>query len=292
MIASQQASIFQQENEFNEKRYNDRKGSEASFTLSHLSAQGSQGDYNFVRDLRAPIDSLQEQPFISPDQPSNQLLPEPSHTGGQELVSIDIKQCCEEQEAKDPSDLLKIKQEICLSLHNYEREVVKEPEYALIRVKPTEKVLKALSDYSAELSRQDSNQCSKMLNQKNFSKKFGDQLCKYLFKVYDIKCNSKFKDKISWKLLNRYLAGEKMVSRKLTAAAFVKCFQDFVRSYDLDSLNEAKTNENSKLFYKICAVSLKLAFQELDSLTENNLAEGIVIIKKAYPETILEYHYK
>ena len=197
-------------------------------------------------------------------------------------------------------------QEIAAQSCNYEKHLERTEKSVVIRVKPSNFIFESLENHLREnkvklskkararrsLKRSRNKRLQKTItfNQKNFSKKLGDQFCEFVWEEYKFNCSPKLKDKMSWKLLNKYLTGES-VMKGFSAAVFLKAFINFMQRYDLQSINESKTNENSKIYYKICAEGMKIAFLELETLREENEAYGQVVVRKGYPEAIIEYYF-
>lgn len=230
-------------------------------------------------------------------QPGNQAKAESS------LQSVEVADSQRELQCDVEEKRKKEFENTCLQMSNFEKTIESLPESITIRVTPSKLIFDFLEEYITEIKNKGKTgrkkrkfggsrrggQKLKLLNQKNFSKKLGDQFCEYLLKEHKLQCHAKFKDKLSWKLLNKYFGGQKTISKKLPSATFQQLFMDFVRGYDIESLNDSKTNEISKIYYKVCAVSLKVAFHEFEMNKHDLTFDGCLSLHKVYPETILMY---
>lgn len=216
-----------------------------------------------------------------------------------EVIQVERATKSEDSNLDDPLQTI---QAIAMETCNYLIEVDKTSTSVLIKVKPSNIIFEHLDSYlrgtylkgkkkarsraSSKKTKRKKLQKTVTFNQKNFSKKLGDQFCNYLWDEAKVNCNSKFKDKMSWKLLNNYLTGEKVL-KGFSPRALMMAYVKFMQGYDVHSIDESKTNEMSKIYYKICAKSMNVAFQEIEKFRGENF--GQVIVRKGYPEAIIEY---
>lgn len=127
-------------------------------------------------------------------------------------------------------------------------------------------------------------------NQKNFSKKIGDQFCDHLNNEYKMKSNKVLKDKTSWNLLNNLFEDNLKIDKKVPGKAIMLCFVNFMANYDPETIQRSKVFERlSKVCYTMNAVLLKRCCSEVKQLTSNGETLESFRIRRSWPKTVLEF---
>ena len=99
---------------------------------------------------------------------------------------------------------------------------------------------------------------------KIFRRNWGDKYSDYLTKTKQLSnCNKVLKDQISWKTLNAYCAGEKLIEG-VSLEAFLEMFFEFIREKDAEDLKYTKSSGTTKVLHIISFMCLKLACKEIE----------------------------
>lgn len=118
---------------------------------------------------------------------------------------------------------------------------------------------------------------------KNFSKKFGDQFISYLKVMHKIDVKKKWRDKLSWKILNSYLEGQESLEG-FDTRTFITLFLNFVRDIDIEKFEKSRVHHTMvRICYKIMTGYLKSAcelIRRYDAIYNFNF----VSIVKVWPQ--------
>lgn len=125
---------------------------------------------------------------------------------------------------------------------------------------------------------------------KNLPKKIGDQFADYLTEHYNVNMSKVFKDKMSWKVLNSYLEGQRFLEeKKLDTRTLIKAFINFIMTYNMKHIDESRTRDNvSKACYKLTILNLKVAFEKLSACVDVSKIKTLSIAR-SWPK--LDIHY-
>lgn len=181
--------------------------------------------------------------------------------------------------------------------HSYSHRIIGENAGSLT-VKPSQEVLDLLKKQVEERARSQmkgrddgvSLSCVRSNFTKNLPKKIGDQFADYLQEHYRMNISKIFKDKMSWKVLNSYLEGQKVLEEgKIDTKALIQAFIDFIVKYEMKNIDASRTRDDvSKSCYKVTILSLKAAFEKLSTYV--NLKQiSSLSIAKSWP--LLDIHY-
>lgn len=124
---------------------------------------------------------------------------------------------------------------------------------------------------------------------KNFPKKVGDLFANFLNSLKLTGASKVFKDKTSWKLLNKYLGGEKS-PEGVSTKSLIKLFLEFLRELTVEKIAESKVQDESlRQCYKLLLEFLK---EGCSVLEKQNLTGKICCfeVRKTWPS--LELNFK